>query len=50
MDEVLLGSVMPNQRLERALTRERLGAAGAWEEYAPASLLIRRRAAAQLHR
>jgi len=50
MDEVLLGSVMPNQRLERALTRERLGAAGAGRQCALAAQIRRRRAAAQLHR
>jgi hypothetical protein len=50
MDEVLLGSVMPNQRLERAVMARLVGAASAEDHCAPASPWTHWPAAAQAHR
>jgi len=50
MDEVLLGGVMPNQRLERAVMTKLVGAASAEDYCALASPRTHWPAAPQLHR
>jgi hypothetical protein len=50
MDEVFLGSVMPNQRLERAVMAKLVSAASAEHYCALASPWTPRPAAAQAHR
>jgi hypothetical protein len=50
MDGVLLGGVMPNQRLERAVMAKLVGAASAEDHCALAAPMTHRPAAAQAHR